>query len=477
MQRRTKIVATLGPSTDVPGVLESIVRMGVDVARLNFSHGTAEDHARRAKMVRECAARQGRTVGLLADLQGPKIRISKFKQGSVSLEEGTSFILDAKLPEDAGDEHTVGIDYKRLPKDVSKGDTLLLDDGRLVLEVDKVSGGRIFCTVKIGGVLSNNKGVNRLGGGLLAEALTDKDKQDLRTALNLQVDYIAVSFPRNADDIEVAKKLIRVTGSYAGVIAKIERAEAVDAIDEIIKMSDGVMVARGDLAVEIGDAEVPGVQKHIIQRARSLDKPVITATQMMESMVHSNAPTRAEVSDVANAVLDYTDAVMLSAETATGEHPEKVVDIVQKVCTAAEKDPRTHVSKHRVECHFNRTDEAIAMATVYAANHMHIKAIISLTESGATPLWMSRIRTTIPIYGLSRHQTTLGKMALYRGVNPIYFDVTKLKRSAVKFAMVEELEKRGLIKQGDLVILTKGDHKELHGSTNTIKIVEVGKVY
>lgn len=477
MQRRTKIVATLGPATDEAGVLKNIIKAGVDVVRLNFSHGTAIDHEQRIKAVRKCAVEQNRTIGILADLQGPKIRIAQFAEGKVILKEGAPFVLDTKLPTEAGDEKTVGVDYKQLPKDVKKGDTLLLDDGRIVLTVKQVSGSRIICTVKVGGDLSNNKGINRQGGGLSATGFTAKDRKDLAVALGLKVDYVAVSFPRDAGDIKKAKKMIKAAGSYAGVIAKIERTEAVNAIDEIIIASDGVMVARGDLAVEIGDAEVPSVQKHIIQRARSLDKPVITATQMMESMIHSTVPTRAEVSDVANAVLDYTDAVMLSAETASGDNPEKVIEAVARVCVTAERELSTQISRHRVECQFERTDEAIAMAAMYTANHMDIKAVVSLSESGATPLWMSRIRTNIPIYGLSQHAITCGKMALYRGVYPIKFNVSKLKLSAVKHAMVSELQKRRLVKKGDLVILTKGDHLALHGSSNTIKIVEVGRVY
>lgn len=472
--RRTKIVATLGPASDNPEILYQMIQKGVDVVRINFSHGEAGEQEERVKRVRETAKNAGKEVSILADLQGPKIRVAKFKQGHIQLHRGKPFILDASLPTNEGDENTVGIDYKALPKDVYSGDTLLLDDGRIILHVEHVMDDQIHCRVEVGGVLSNNKGINRLGGGLSAKALTDKDKKDIKTACELQVDYIAVSFPRTADDIKEARKLIHEAGSNACIIAKIERQEAVNAIDDIILASDGVMVARGDLAVEIGDAEVPGVQKQIIHRARTLDRPVITATQMMESMIHSTVPTRAEVSDVANAILDGTDAVMLSAETAVGTYPIEVIETVSRICIGAEKHPRTVTSRHRVESHFNRIDEAIAMATMYTANHMNIKAIIALTESGATPLWMSRIRSGIPIFGLSRHVRTLRKMTLFRGVYPIQFDATQIHRPEINKRAISELLARGLVCKGDLVIITKGSAMGVHGGTNSMKIVEVG---
>lgn len=476
MLRRTKIVITLGPATDDPVVLEETLLAGVDLVRLNFSHGTHEEHKKRIEAVRLVAKKHQREIGILADLQGPKIRIAKFKKGKIFLKEGNKFILDAELPDDVGTEEHVGIGYKDLPNDVKAGDTLLLDDGRLVLSVLEIEKNQIVCQVGVGGELSNHKGINRLGGGLSAKALTDKDRDDLNFAAHLNIDYIAISFPRGAEDVLEAKALLQAVNSRAGVIAKIERTEAVHAIDEIINTSDGVMVARGDLAVEIGDAEVPAVQKHIIYRAQNLDKPVITATQMMETMVHNTVPTRAEVSDVANAVLDGTDAVMLSAETATGDHPAKVVATMSRICLSAEKSPRTQTSRHRMEWHFKRVDQAIAMATMYTANHLTISAIISLTESGATPLMMSRIRSGIPIFALSRDNLTRGKMTLYRGVYPISFDVTQLKPTEINFASVDALQKLGYLHLGELVILTKGDHMGVHGGTNAMKIVQVGNV-
>jgi pyruvate kinase len=471
--RRTKIIATLGPSTDNPEMMRAILKNGVDLVRINFSHGKSEDHIARAKLARECALQEGKEIAIMADLQGPKIRIARFKNKKINLQQGQIFTLDAELPTEEGDENSVGLDYKGLPRDVKKGDRLLLDDGRLVFIVNNVDNAKIICEVEVGGELSNNKGINRQGGGLTVDALTEKDKADLKTATQLGADYIAISFPRTAKDMEQARALVNAEKSHAGLIAKIERTEAVLCIDEIIKASDAVMVARGDLGVEIGDAELPEVQKHIIQRARALDKAVITATQMMESMIHNAIPTRAEVFDVANAVLDGTDAVMLSAETATGDHPDKVIESMARICLGAEKQIITRTSRHRVECEFHRVDEAIAMATMYTANHYNIAAIIALTESGATPLWMSRIRSGIPIYGLSRHVTTQRKMTLFRGVYPLNFDVTKLEENQINSSAINELKKRGIVEKGDHVIITCGDQKGILGGTNMMKIVVV----
>lgn len=476
MQRRTKIIATLGPATDSLEMLEKIIHAGVDIVRLNFSHDTHEKHQQRIERVRQAAKKQDRVIGILADLQGPKIRVANFKEKKIFLNSGDRFILDAALADDAGTQQSVGIDYKNLPHDVSAGDILLLDDGRLRFNVEAVEGEKIICRVDVGGVLSNHKGINRLGGGLSAESLTSKDVSDLQFVLQLNVDYVAISFPRHADDILKAKQLIQEFKGTAGVIAKIERAEAVKNIDAIIEASDGVMVARGDLAVEIGDAEVPLAQKDMIHRARSLNKPVIIATQMMESMIENTVPTRAEVSDVANAVLDNVDAVMTSAETAVGKYPVLVVEAMARTCLVSEKQPRSHVSRHRVECTFKRIDEAIAMSTMYAANHLDIHAIIALTESGMTPLWMSRIRTAIPIYGLSRSAKSLGRMTLYRGVYPIAFDPTQCTRDEVNRKAIEAVEVHGLLHKDDLVVLTKGDHMGVGGGSNALKILVVGQV-
>ena len=480
MSRRTKIVTTLGPGTDDPEVLEQLIIAGANVVRLNFSHGTAEEHKSRANMVRSLADKHGRNVAILGDLQGPKIRISKFTSGSITLKQGDAFALDASLDENAGDQTQVGIDYKALPNDVEVGDELLLDDGRLSLRVTGIDGDCINTEVLQGGTLSNNKGINRRGGGLSAPSLTDKDRMDIITAAEIEVDYVAVSFPRSADDIQEATKLLRNAGSKAGIVAKIERAEVglnPDLLDEIIKASAAVMVARGDLGVEIGDAELISVQKHIIKRARMLNKLVITATQMMESMITSPIPTRAEVFDVANSVLDGTDAVMLSAETATGAHPVKVVEAISRVCLGAEQHKIATSSDHRVATEFEYIDEAIAMATMYTANHLQgVKAILCLTESGSTPLWMSRIRSGIPIFALTRHDFTRRKVALFRGVEAIHYDATAVERKDVNRMAVRELEARNLVKRGDLVILTKGEHMGIDRGTNAMKILRVGEV-
>jgi pyruvate kinase len=471
--KRTKIVATLGPALDDPVILHQALLAGANVFRANFSHGSKEDHTRRIQMVRKTAEEVGKEVAVLADLQGPKIRVARFQKGSTTLKTNATFILDASLGDNDGTDDRVGIDYKGLPQDVSKGDMLLLDDGRLVLKVTDTKNQEIFCTVVAGGELSNNKGINREGGGLSAPALTEKDKEDLKTAIDLGADYIAISFPRTGKDILDAKKLIAKAGSEVGVVAKIERAEAVKNLEEIIDASDAVMVARGDLGVEIGDAELIGVQKHIIERARAKNIPAITATQMMESMIHNPLPSRAEVSDVANAVIDGTDAVMLSAESATGKYPIKAIEAMRRVILGAEKFPNSRVTQFALPDTFQSVDEAIAMATMFTANHLHIKAIISLTESGATPLWMSRVTSQIPIYALSRHVSTQRKMALFRGVYPMHFDATNVPRIELNKRAVEALQHKKIVEEGDLVIITRGDLIGVHGRTNSMKVYQV----
>jgi len=473
MLRRTKILATLGPATDKPGVLEGLFNAGLDVVRMNFSHGSAQDHIDRANAVRELSKKTGRLVGILGDLQGPKIRIARFKDTKVFLNEGQSFALDINLDEHAGDNTQVGITYEPLALEVKPGSRLLLDDGRIVMDVVNVENMRVNCTVIVGGDLSNNKGINLLGGGLSAAALTDKDKEDIQTIAKIGADYVAISFPRCADDLHEARRLLREAGSDAGIIAKVERAEALDVIDEIILASDGVMVARGDLGVEIGDANLPAVQKHMIKRARDLNRVAITATQMMESMIDNPIPTRAEVFDVANAVYDGTDAIMLSAETASGKYPEKAVAAMHRICVEAEKQRSVRVSGHRLDTEFQRVDEAIAMSAMYMANHSKINGIAALTESGATPLWMSRISSGIPIFAFSSSQKTLGRVTLYRGVFPFYFTHEAQDHAEVNRGIVEELRKRQQAKDGDKFIITKGDLTGVQGGTNTLKVITV----
>ncbi len=472
--RRTKIVVTLGPSLDKPDMLEQVILAGAVVFRANFSHGNVSMHEQRIAMVREIAARHERPVAILVDLQGPKIRVGRFKEGKIHLQAGQTFILDPQLADNEGDDKIVSLDYKNLPRDVRAGDTLLLDDGRLVFKVIRIEGTKIYCEVEVGGELSNNKGINRMGGGLSAAALTEKDRVDIKEAVRLNADYIAVSFPRNADDIKEARILLKAAGGNPGIIAKIERAEAVTNIEEIIQASDAVMIARGDLGVELGDAELPAMQKKIIKIARVFNKPVITATQMLETMTYNTIPTRAEVSDVANAVLDGTDAVMLSGETAVGLYPDKAVAAMDRICLSAEKHRSIKSLRHMKDQQLKYVDEAIAMATMYVANHLDIKAIIALTESGTTSLLMSRVNSNIPVYGLSRYEATLRRMTLYRGVYPISFDATHIDRRELNQAAISELQQRGILKLGDLVIITKGDLIGVHGRTNSLKIVTVG---
>ncbi len=477
MGRRTKIVATLGPATDVPGVLEKMVEAGVDVVRLNFSHGDADAHRGRAEAIRECSRQFGRHVGILADLQGPKIRIARFGgSGKVYLEEGARFDLDVDLPPESGDNTQVGVCYRELPRDVKSGDVLLLDDGRIVLKVVHIDGSRIVCQVAIGGELSDHKGINKQGGGLSAEALSDKDREDIKTAVAIDADYIAVSFPRTAADIHEARALLRAAGGDAGVIAKIERAEALEALDEIIEASDAVMVARGDLGVEIGDANLPKWQKEIIKRARAKNRAVITATQMMESMIQSPLPTRAEVFDVANAVIDGTDAVMLSAETATGKYPDRAVAAMHRVCLEAEKHPHVRKPDNCIDERFTRVDETIAISAMYAANHLPVKAIAALTESGATPICMSRISSSIPIYAMTSHEKTCRKVTLYRGVYPLTFYKDTSNHAELNRAVVEEFLNRKIVSMGDLIIITEGDLTGMRGGTNQMKIARVNPI-
>jgi pyruvate kinase len=473
MAKRTKIVCTLGPATDNLAVLERLLRAGCDVVRVNFSHGTADDHRRRVEMIREASRRVGKDVGVLGDLQGPKIRTGKFRNGKVELTEGDVFALDASLGDDDGDETAVGVTYKELPGDVRENDVLLLNDGLIVLRVRDVQGPRVNCVVEIGGTLSNNKGINRQGGGLSARALTEKDQADLRTAAELEVDFLAVSFPRDGEDMAMARKLAREAGSGALLVAKVERAEAVRHIEEVVEASDVIMVARGDLGVEIGFAEVPGVQKRIIRVCRDMNRVVITATQMMESMITEPVPTRAEVSDVANAVIDGTDAVMLSGETAVGKYPVRVVEAMASACVSAEKERVSMHSRHRMDDYFLHIDEAIAMATMYTANHLDVKAIVALTESGSTALWMSRIRSGIPIYAFSRKETTRRRVALYRGVYPIPFDVVHDGGAGGFEAVCRTLLDRSLAAADDQIIFTEGTHAGVEGGTNTMRILTV----
>ncbi len=474
-RRATKIVATLGPASSDPALLEKMIRAGVNVVRLNFSHGKAQDHINLAAVVREASQRAGREVAIMADLQGPKIRVGKFLEGKVQLVPGEKFVLDASRTE-LGDIKGVGLDYKELPRDVKAGDVLLLNDGLIVLTVDAVLGEEVITTVKLGGELSNNKGINKQGGGLTAPALTAKDMEDIKTAMSFQADYVAVSFPRNAADMEMARQLCNVAAAQykhkPGLIAKIERAEAIPNLEEILRVSDGIMVARGDLAVEVGNAAVPALQKRMIKMARAQDKVVITATHMMESMILNPVPTRAEVSDVANAVLDGTDAVMLSAETAAGKYPLETVEEMANICLEAEKAEYKEIDSDFRGKTFARIDQSIAMGALFTASHLGAKAIVALTDSGSTPLWMSRHDIRIPIYALTPRLATQRKMAIYRNVRPLLMD-TSVDRDTALVQAEGYLLGRKIVQSGDVYAITCGEPMGAPGGTNMLKICRV----
>ena len=476
MQRATKIVATIGPASSDADTLARMFVAGVDVVRLNFSHGKAQDHIDRAKLVREVAAACGKQVAIMADLQGPKIRVGKFEQGKIELKNGEKFILDADCA--MGGQERVGLDYKALPRDLKPADVLLLNDGLIVLIVEKILGNEIHTIVKIGGELSNNKGINRQGGGLTAPALTSKDMDDIKTAMSFRADYVAVSFPKNATDMEMARQLCNVAGEAYDhkpmMIAKIERAEAIPVLQEILDASDGIMVARGDLAVEVGNAAVPALQKRMIKMARVSNKLAITATQMMESMIVNAVPTRAEVSDVANAVLDGTDAVMTSAETASGKYPVETVEAMSAICLEAEKSEDCKLDADFLNVRFTRVDQSIAYGALFTAHHLRVKAIAALTESGSTALWMSRHNIDIPIFAITPSVATQRKAALYRNVQT--FELAKsTDREAVLMAAQNLLLAKGVVQLGDLVVVTWGEPMGQIGGTNALKIMKIGE--
>jgi pyruvate kinase len=473
MLRRTKIVATLGPASERRKTLRKMIRSGLDVARLNFSHGSADDHRERARCLREAADDCGRDVGLLGDLQGPKIRVMRFKKGSVHLNSGDAFYLDSTLGLNDGTRKGVGVALDTLHEDVKKGDTLLLNDGLISLRVIEVKGTRIHTTVLDGGILSDHKGINLKGGGLSAPALTDVDRDNIKLAAELGIDFLAVSFVQTGEDIEEARRLFEKAGGTGQIVAKIERTEAVENIDSIIEAADVIMVARGDLGVEMGYAGLTGIQKKLIRKTRKAHKIVITATQMMESMIENPIPTRAEVSDVANAVIDGTDAVMLSGETAVGNHPNKAIQAMADVCVGAEKYQAPYASIQRAQEQFSRVDEAIAMATMYTANHLAVKAIIALTESGSSPRWMSRVRSDIPIYALTPHKGTSRRVALYRGVYPVEYEIDAENPRGLYQDIFTRLLASGRVAVGDLAIFSKGDLDGVTGSTNAMKILPV----
>jgi len=474
MLRRTKIVATLGPASDDKKTLKKMIRAGLDVARLNFSHGEPDDHRSRAQRLREAAESCGREVGIMGDLQGPKIRIRRFKNHSVALADGDKFFLDSMLGILDGDENGVGVALDSLHDDLSPGDILLLNDGLITLEVDSIEGTRIHTTIVNGGILSDHKGINLQGGGLSAAALTEIDKENIKLAADMNLDFLAVSFVRHGDDVREARELFNTAGGKGLIVAKIERAEAVENINSIIEAADVIMVARGDLGVEMGYAELTGIQKKLIRKTRKAHKIVITATQMMESMIQNPIPTRAEVSDVSNAVMDGTDAVMLSGETAVGQYPVKAIKAMGEIAVGAEKYPLSFGrTSHRLDDHFEDVDEAIAMATMYTANHLSVKAIIALTESGSTTRWLSRIRSDIPIYAFTPHVRTSRRVAMYRGVYPVAFEIDASNPRHLYQDIFNTLLNNDLVEVGDLALLTKGDLDGVSGSTNSMTVIEI----
>lgn len=473
MPRQTKIVATLGPASSDSAVLEKMFLAGMNVVRVNFSHGLASEHCERVAQVRAIAAKLKRDIAVMADLQGPKIRIGLFANDFTKLENGQAFVLDAKC--ELGNDERVGLDYPELVEDVKAGDTLLLDDGKIVLLVKKVAGHLIDCEVKVGGKLKNRKGINKLGGGLSAPALTSKDMEDIRTAVSFEADYIAVSFPKSGADMYMARELTRAAGGHAKMIAKIERFEALENLSDLITACDGIMVARGDLAVEIGDAAVPAAQKKLIRTAREHNKLTITATQMMESMIESPVPTRAEVSDVANAVLDGTDAVMLSAETAAGSYPVEAIAAMDRTCIEAEKSAQVTLDTDFLNRKFTRVDQSIAMAALFTAHHLQVKAIAALTQSGSTALWMSRLNCGVPIFALTPEDKTRRRLSLYRDVRTVMMQYETNDREVLLAHAEQALLDAGVVEMGDLIVITIGEPIGKSGGTNTMKIVKVGE--
>jgi len=473
--RRTKIIATLGPATDSPEALKALIEAGADVLRINLSHGTHKEQALRAAQVRGMALVLKKEVAILADLRGPKIRLEKFVDGPVTLESGDKFTLDASDDAGPGDQFGIGVTYKGLAEDISVGDLLLLDDGLVTMRAVEIQAKKIICEVEAGGVLGDRKGINVQGGGLSLPGIAQHDIEDIPRAAAMGVDFLAVSFPRNAEDMNEARRLLREAGSPARLVAKIERTEAITNLEEIITASDVVLIARGDLGVEIGDAELPGLQKLITQKSLAQNRVVITATQMMQSMVESPIPTRAEVLDVANSVFDGTDAVMLSAETAVGRHPATVVEAMNRICLGAESHADTNLGIDQLNVQFERIDQAIAMAAMFMATNVSVQGIVALTESGSTAKWLSRVRSSVPIFALSPLAESRRRMAIYRGVYPIAHDLLTTDVEEALAEGVQQLVRRGNIKVGDRIILTMGENTGSEGGTNTLRLVQVGE--
>jgi pyruvate kinase len=470
-QRRTKIVATIGPATSSPEVLRSLIEAGATTLRLNFSHGTHDDHQHSIRLIRQLSFELNQPVGILQDLQGPKIRLGRFEDGSIVLKTGDRYILTSNLM--IGNQTMNCVTYDLLAEEVPEGATILLDDGRVEMRVEEVkrSAGELHCQVVVGGVLSNNKGVNFPGVYLSIKAMTDKDRKDLTFGLDQGIDWVALSFVRNPQDVLEIKELISAAGKQVPVIVKIEKHEAIEEMEAILSISDGVMVARGDLGVELPAEDVPILQKRLIATANRRGIPVITATQMLDSMVHSPRPTRAEVSDIANAILDGTDAIMLSNETAVGKYPIEAVKTMAQIALRMEQEPPTR----QINDSGRSIPNAISQAVARIAGQLDAAAIMTLTKSGATARNVSKFRPQKPILAVTPHVDVARQLQLVWGVKPLL--VLDLPSTGQTFqAAVSVAQEKQPLHEGDLVVMTAGTLQGVSGSTDLVKVEVVTAV-
>jgi pyruvate kinase len=471
--RRAKIVCTLGPATDSYDQIKTLVEAGMDVARLNMSHGSHGDHEDRYRHVRKASDETGRSVGILADLQGPKIRLGRFAEGPVLLERGDEFIITTEDIE--GDRHICGTTYKGLAADVSRGERILVDDGRVTLEVTSVEGPRVHTIVIEGGIVSDNKGLNLPGVAVSVPALSEKDIDDLRWALRIGADIVALSFVRSAHDAEDVHKIMREEDRRVPVIAKIEKPQAVDNLEEIVNAFDGIMVARGDLGVEMPLEAVPLVQKRAVKLAKRNAKPAIVATQMLESMIESSRPTRAEASDVANAVMDGADAVMLSGETSVGKYPIDTVKTMARIVCAAEEDmlapglpPLTERNKPRTQ------GGAVARAAAEMGDFLGAKFLVAFTQSGDTARRLSRYRSPIPVLAFTPEASTRSQLNLTWGVETFLGPTARTTDEMVD-QVDEQLLRIGACERGDIVVITAGSPPGVSGTTNMVRVHHIGE--
>ncbi len=469
MSKRTKIIATIGPASSSAAVIAKLIRAGMDAARLNFSHGDWNDHTRRIRLIRQEAEKAGKQIAIILDLQGPKLRVGNIKNDAVTIKRGDSITLTTKKV--LGTKDLVSVTYPRLVKDLKIGNRVLLDDGRLALTVLSKSTAGLRCKVTGGGILRSHKGVNLPGTILLLPSLSRKDKADLRFGIAHDVDYVALSFVRTANDISATRRFLKAHGADIPVIAKIEKPQAIHNLDKIILASDGVMVARGDLGVEMSPEQVPLLQKRIIEACNRAEKPVITATQMLESMIENPQPTRAEASDVANAILDGTDCVMLSGETAMGKYPVQTVEVMARIAEQTEAS----VAPRAPNTDLSGPDESVAHAACRAAEEQHARAIVTFTQSGSTALMVSKHRPRMRIIAPTPFDQVARKMSLYWGVTPIL-----LKSKRTTDDMIASVERAMLFiklaKNHDLIVITAGVPIGVAGSTNMMKIHRIGEV-